>query len=80
MNPKWISIGDEWAHFRSEDGTELSCRTLNANYPDIGKHVKVVGIEVELPENILAEIQALNDAIDDYGHVGWEPGRFAVKI
>lgn len=52
MQPTEISRSENWVHFKNDVGTELSCRILQAKYPKIGKHIKVEGIEVELPENM----------------------------
>lgn len=51
MGPNHISLGNNWVHFKSDNGTEMSCRVLNAKYPDV-KRITVEGISVELPENM----------------------------
>ncbi|MFW6275037.1 MAG: hypothetical protein ACOC2M_00220 [bacterium] len=52
MDPTKISRSEKWVHFKNDTGTEISCRILNAKYPEIKNILKVEGITVELPENM----------------------------
>lgn len=49
-----IAVDEEWAHFQAKDGTTISCRVFNDNYPDIDSLgiLDVEGIELNLPDNL----------------------------
>ncbi len=51
---KNIAVEDEWVHFQTRDGTILSCRVFNDNYPDIDAMgiLEVEGTELHLPNNL----------------------------
>lgn len=55
---KWAR-GDAWMHFR-KGKTVMSVRQDQANYPDLGQHLEVDGMEVSLPKGI-------TDAVDKAG-------------
>lgn len=57
---KEIALGDGWAHFRADDGTQFSCRTVEGAFPGVQKFLDdIKGIEFTFPENTL---DALNRA------------------
>ena len=52
---KWTSANESnsWVHFKTEDETVLSCRTVSAEYPDIAQIADVEGQEVQLPPSLV---------------------------
>lgn len=53
MKPTGISLGSGWLHFQNEQGTILSCRTFNEEFPDVAPHMVVSdGVELMLPKTI----------------------------
>lgn len=51
-DPIQIAEGNGWIHFKNERDTIFSCRVLDDKYPSIGDHLKVEGIQINLPKNI----------------------------
>jgi DNA polymerase III sliding clamp (beta) subunit (PCNA family) len=53
MNPTKIAEGDGWVHFKTGEGTVISCRTFaDDEFPDTNAILKVKGKKIEFPENI----------------------------
>lgn len=50
--PVKFAISDNWLHFQGEDGSVLSCRTMEGDYPDIDHLFEVEGITVPLPPEL----------------------------
>ncbi len=52
---------ENWLHFRDMDGMVLSCRRYMEEYPDISRHLEIVGSEAKLPskgiESALDKVQ-----------------------
>lgn len=47
-----IYVDGSWAHFRTEDDTEISCRIYNEDFPDLNRFVEdFSGTTVDLPED-----------------------------
>ena len=52
-NPTHIAEGHGWIHFKTEKGTEYSCRTFFGDtFPDVSKYMNVHGEDFELPKVI----------------------------
>jgi DNA polymerase III sliding clamp (beta) subunit (PCNA family) len=47
-----IAEGENWIHFKTEEGTILSCRIVAAEFPSIDKALNVNGQKLKLPPNI----------------------------
>jgi DNA polymerase III sliding clamp (beta) subunit (PCNA family) len=54
-----ISLGENWAHFRTPEGTIFSCRTVEGEFPDVEKFLDIEGDEFTFPEDMK---EALNRA------------------
>jgi len=53
LQPKYISEGKGWIHFKSENDTEMSCRTLiGEEYPPLEGLLDFSGSEFKFPETI----------------------------
>ncbi len=52
LHPTKIATGDGWIHFQTTEGTILSCRIFEDEYPDCEQFMKVEGIEIRLPKGI----------------------------
>ena len=51
--PTHIAEGQGWIHFKTEKGTEYSCRTFFGDtFPDVSKYMDVQGEDFELPKSI----------------------------
>ncbi len=46
-----VAQGESWVHFRTEDGTVFSARTISNEFPDTSKHLKIDGVEFSFPKN-----------------------------
>ena len=52
MNPVKIADGKGWVHFKTEEGTTISCRIFaDDNFPDTTPFMKVNGTQITLPES-----------------------------
>jgi len=52
MKPTKIAEGEGWVHFKTEEGTVISCRTFaDDEFPDTNSILKLKGKKVELPKN-----------------------------
>jgi DNA polymerase III sliding clamp (beta) subunit (PCNA family) len=54
-----VSVGENWVHFRTPEGTILSCRTVEGKFPDVEKFLDIEGEEFTFPEDMR---EALNRA------------------
>jgi DNA polymerase III sliding clamp (beta) subunit (PCNA family) len=61
------SVDKEWAHFRTEDGIEISMRCYHTKYRDLDDVLKVEGEKVKLPKN-LTEMLERADAMNPGGY------------
>lgn len=52
MNPTKICISPAWVHFKTEKGTIISCRTIEGEYPNIGKFFFKNGERIKLSGKI----------------------------
>ena len=52
LEPTKIATGDGWIHFQTTEGTVLSCRVFEDDYPDTKKFMEVEGVEIVLPKTI----------------------------
>lgn len=50
--PVDISVGNGWAHFRNEEGTVISVRTMAVEYRDLSGFLTVEGVDVDLPKEL----------------------------
>jgi len=51
LSPKEIAKGDSWVHFRTEEGTTLSCRIYNRdNFPNTEHLFVLKGVDLKLPK------------------------------
>ncbi len=57
---KEIAEGESWVHFRTEEGTVFSSRTINNEFPDTSRHLDVDGVEFSFPKNIDEILQRAN--------------------
>jgi len=46
-----------WVHFRTAAGTTISCRLIEARYPDTSRIADVQGTEIELPRRLIDVLQ-----------------------
>ena len=68
--PKEVGKTKGWIHFRMENGAVFSCRTVEGDYPNTEKLLKVQGAAVEFPTRIggmieRAQIFAHGDLVQD---------------
>lgn len=54
-----VSVGENWVHFRTPEGTIFSCRTIEGEFPDVEKFLGIEGEEFTFPEDMR---EALNRA------------------
>lgn len=67
LNPTEIAKGKGWIHFRSKEGTEISCRLFEDDYGDKSKILNIEGIELNFPRTIHSIVErALIFAKRDY--------------
>ncbi len=52
INPVEIAEGSGWVHFRSEEGTVFSCRTVDETFPDTKPHLNVEGTQLLFPDEL----------------------------
>jgi DNA polymerase III sliding clamp (beta) subunit (PCNA family) len=52
LKPIEVSKGDGWVHFRTEQGTVISCRIVDDKYPDTTMVLEKSGIEIIFPKTI----------------------------
>jgi DNA polymerase III sliding clamp (beta) subunit (PCNA family) len=50
---KSIAKGEGWIHFKTEDDTIFSSRIFDGEFPDVSPHLKVKGVKVEFPKQIV---------------------------
>ena len=55
-----IADGDGWVHFKTDDDTIFSARTISGKYPDTTKHLKIEGHEFEFPKNVTSILEKAN--------------------
>jgi DNA polymerase III sliding clamp (beta) subunit (PCNA family) len=48
-----VAEGEGWLHFKTDLGTEFSCRTYQEEFPSVIDKLKVDGKEIEFPESIV---------------------------
>ena len=54
-----VSVGENWVHFRTPEGTIFSCRTVEGKFPNVEKFLGIEGEEFTFPEDMR---EALNRA------------------
>lgn len=52
INPIQWSETDGWIHFRNMDGTEISCRVLNDEYPSTSEFFEIEGHKIKFPKSM----------------------------
>src|SRR4030042_2317477 len=52
LEPTKIAEGTGWIHFKTDEGTVMSCRVFQDEYPKIEHLLQVEGTEVSLPGNL----------------------------
>jgi DNA polymerase III sliding clamp (beta) subunit (PCNA family) len=50
---KSIAKGEGWVHFKTADDTIFSSRVFDGEFPDVSPHLKVKGVKVEFPKQIV---------------------------
>lgn len=68
LKPTKVSEGNGWVHFKNEIGTEISCRTFEESFPEIGSRLKMKGTPVTFPDLLLdvlerADVFAKRDSV-----------------
>jgi DNA polymerase III sliding clamp (beta) subunit (PCNA family) len=57
LNPAEIAEGTGWIHFRTAEGTTLSCRVYEETFPDTTPFLSVEGVEINFPKTIMDIIE-----------------------
>lgn len=57
LKPTKISEGNGWVHFKNDAGTEISCRTFEDTFPEISSRLKVKGVTITFPDNLLEVLE-----------------------
>ena len=52
MNPNKIAEGNGWVHFKTAEGTIMSCRIFEDAFPDTSSVLDITGDEIPLPKTI----------------------------
>ena len=52
LKPTAFAESEGWVHFKTEAGTEISCRVFEDKFPEVASHLKVEGIELVFPKTI----------------------------
>lgn len=52
LSPTKIAEGNGWMHFGTEEGTVLSCRLQEDEFPDTAPHMMVKGLKIIFPNSI----------------------------
>lgn len=52
ISPTKIAEGNGWIHFGTGEGTVLSCRLLEDEFPDTAAHMTVKGVKILFPNSI----------------------------
>jgi DNA polymerase III sliding clamp (beta) subunit (PCNA family) len=52
LQPTKIADGQGWVHFKTDDGTIISCRLFDDSFPDTASMLRVKGTKIILPKNI----------------------------
>ena len=55
-----LADGDGWVHFKTEDDTIFSARTIEGKYPSTTSHLKMEGTEFAFPKNITRILEKAN--------------------
>lgn len=79
----WDDVEDYLEDCKSctkEDLRLLICRPVYLGKIDEDWWADDLPDEGELPDAVMAALNALNEAIDKAGEVAWEPGKFAVDL
>lgn len=53
LNPTKIAEGEGWIHFKTDEGTVMSCRIFEDDFPDITPFMEVEGVEITFPKTIV---------------------------
>jgi len=53
MNPTGIQISGNWVHFKNKKGSVLSCRTYDADFPNVSSFIGLTGDSITLPAGLL---------------------------
>lgn len=55
-----ISLGENWAHFRTPEGTIFSCRTVEGEFPDVERFLDIEGDEFTFPGDMRESLNRAN--------------------
>ena len=55
-----VSVGENWVHFRTSEGTIFSCRTVEGKFPDVEKFLGIEGEEFTFPEDMREALSRAN--------------------
>lgn len=80
-----IALSGGWVHFRTADGTVLSCRTFADEYPAVDSFMKVEGPALTLPNTTAEMLQRMDvfarrqDQLDEEVHVTIADNRITLE-
>ena len=68
INPTKVADGNGWIHFKNEEGTTISCRILNEEFPDTSEHLKdgKNGVEVDFPKELVTTLDTAEIFAENY--------------
>ena len=52
LKPTMFAEGTGWVHFKTDAGTEISCRTFEDAFPEVTSHLKVEGSALVFPKTL----------------------------
>ncbi len=52
LNPTKVSEGKGWIHFQTEEGTIISCRIVEGEFPNTNQFLQIKGTKLVLPKSI----------------------------
>jgi len=61
---EFISIGDNWVHFKTTEKATISCRCLDGVFPDTSRLLDLEGSEVVFPDTLLYTLNIAEVFID----------------
>lgn len=66
MGMEQISLSEQWAHFKSPDGLQLSCRiSRHEEYPEMGDMFNVKGKKIAMPKGLAEAAQRAEIMCED---------------
>ena len=68
-----VSIGENWVHFRTSEGTIFSCRTVEGEFPDVERFLDIEGEEFTFPEDMRETLNRANVFAKKETHISTIP-------